>query len=257
MKKIILILFAFIIGLSQLLFQTGCRPPNPCPPTCDLPAPDSLTATPVSSSSVNLDWNLVPTAPNYNVKIYAIDEEGGAPTLVQTQNNVNPTLLINGLTTNILYKAEVRANCENNITSTNYSEVYFRLSGPITIEDVVMIEKESIMNPMQNSQCNGTSETYTVESAKRTDWEPIDVYCLEISDATNSSNVKVKIGFKDATTVQYLKISGTNWTSAIVSNQIEIRDASSNQVGKITFNSASFKLTNLSSFNLKLKTTRY
>jgi hypothetical protein len=257
MKKIILILFAFVIGLSQLLFQTGCRPPNPCPPTCDLPAPDSLTATPVSSSSVNLDWNLVPTAPNYNVKIYAIDEEGGAPTLVQTQNNVNPTLPINGLTANVLYKAEVRANCENNITSTNYSEVYFRLSGPIMIDDVVMKEKESIMNNMQNSQCNGTSEDYSLGIPIRINWEPIDVYCLDISNATNTSNVKVKIGFKDATTVQYLNISGTNWTSAIVSDHIEIKDASSNQVGKITFNDFSFKLTKLSSFDLKLRSTRY
>ena len=255
MKKFLLILFTLLICLSQLLFQTGCRPP--CPPTCNLPAPDSLTATQVSSSSVELDWNLVPTAPNYNVKIYAIDEEGGAPTLVQTQNNVNPALTINELTTNILYKAEVRPNCKNNVTSNNDSEVYFKLSPPITIEDVVMIEKKSIMKPMSNNPCNGTSQNFTVDYEKEINWEPVDVYCLEISDTTNTSNVKIKIGFKDDDTVQYLNISGTNWTSAIVSDYIVIKDASSNPVGKITFNSAYFKLTKLSSFNLKLRSTRY
>ena len=254
MKKIILILFAFIIGLSQLLFQTGCKSCNGDLPQCNLPAPNSLVATPVTSTSVNLNWSLVPTALNYNVQIFSIDEADSL-TLVQTLNNVNPSLIVNGLTPDVLYKAFVRANCSG-IPSINSSDINFRLSG-ILIEDVVMIKEKSIMNPMQNSQCNGTSETNTVESAIRINWEPAHVYCLEISDTTKSSNVKIKIGFKDATTIQYLNISGINWTSAIVSDHIVIKDASSNPVGKITFNDFSFKLTKLSSFNLKLKTTRY
>lgn len=233
MKKILFILLIIVTGISQLVFQTSC---NNGINDCNLPGPDSLSATTASSTSVKLDWQLVDSAVSYNVQIFSIGDASN--TLVQTLNNVNPSILVDSLSLEETYLAIVKPNCANGNTSTNSSEVRFRLSG-ILIEDVVMIDKDTIMTLMDNNPCNGPSSTLPIVNYVHTKtWAIGDVYSVEINEnPASGKNVVMKLGYYNSTIVQYKFISGNNWTSVLSAGNraIDIKDMNNAVIGRISF----------------------
>lgn len=253
MKKILLIILMILLALSLLILKNCGHSRNV--DICDLPAPNSLVATPVTSTSVNLNWSLVPTALNYNVQIFSIDEADSL-TLVQTLNNVNPPLIVNGLTPNVLYEAIVRANCPNGTSSINSSEVRFRLPG-ILIEDVVMLAPSNIMPKMDSDACPGSSSSTNVPPYKITGWQANDkdVYLLEILDGSNYA--AFKLGIKENFTFQYRKIKDTNWTSKVNSsrNKIVIMSGSSSLIGEVDVSSGDFTVRNIGNVNFSMVST--
>lgn len=243
MKKILFIILMAFFGLSLMILETGCPAGNGN--ICELPAPDSLTATPVSNTSVKLDWNPVAGAVGYNAKIYVVN--GSSLTLAQTEANANPGIIFNGLSPNTLYEAVVRSNCANNISSNDSSVVQFRLG--ILIEDVVMIDlkPKEMMVGMQDTLCENTdSESMNISGGDflGTSWIDKEVYELNISDGTGNE-VVFKVGY-NATTVQYLDISHIGFIAVPSTSSIAIKD-SGLDIGSIVFSTGVFTIKNLKS----------
>lgn len=255
MKKILFIFLMAFFGLSLIILETGCPAGNSN--ICELPAPGSLAATPVSNTAVKLTWNTVEGAANYNAKIYAVN--GDNLTLEQVETHANSGITFNGLSPNALYEAVVRSNCANDISSNDSSVVQFRL-GIIPIEDVVMIEglkKEEIMPGMNDQLCNNTEDIGLKSIDKNTNWRvpwaENQVHELIIKDSHNN-DVTIKIG-NDTGSVQCSSISSSGSDSLRIqvstmstTNQKYIsiiRSSSGQDIGKIVFDTGGYTISNL------------
>ncbi len=136
MKKLpfLLLVGGFLLAVCCLLFS--CKPKNGC---CDLPAPDSLTATVLDSTSAKLEWSPVTGAAAYRITVKDISSNTTLPLITMTGTDTT----LASLTPNHDYTAIVQAVCGSEkpcTVSSNGAAACWSNRGVIVVDEVVMRE---------------------------------------------------------------------------------------------------------------------
>lgn len=161
MKKQFVLLF--ITGLLCLavsaLFPScdSCNSPKPC----NLPAPEAVTGTPTGPTTALLDWEDVAGASGYSIAV----DDATSNTPLGSFDTTASQLMLAGLVNGHLYKATVRAKCQDGTPSVNA-----RLGS--WMQEIVIIEDDDVMMP---PGCGCRDNIFTNTLASNTNLGPNDI----------------------------------------------------------------------------------
>jgi hypothetical protein len=130
--------------IASFFKQTG----GPQPPVPSMPAPDGLTASPVSSTEIHLDWNFDGKATDFRVE-RAVDVRSGpwneiavVPASYQAHDDSN----LEGGTT---YYYRVRAHQEAGNVFSPYSGIAYATTLPTVTQDILQVSLEKLQEGVE------------------------------------------------------------------------------------------------------------
>lgn len=129
-----------MIPFVNLLAQNGG--------TCNLPKPNKLKVTNITTNQALVSWDKVTNANGYQLEIILVNSTNPSTNTAVFKQNVNDlSFLVTNLLPNQNYNAKVSAICQNNKVSTNSSTEKFQ-TDIVIISDVVMIAKPTLGEPV-------------------------------------------------------------------------------------------------------------
>ncbi len=106
-------------------------------PVCDIP--DGLGASNITASSVDLDWNDIAEAANYDLR-YRVQ---GANNWISNNNVSSSSASLSGLNINTTYEWQVRTSCDSSDSSYSSTETFTTLNVSVPLVGVYFLKNQN------------------------------------------------------------------------------------------------------------------
>ncbi|MBI1228447.1 MAG: hypothetical protein GC192_24645 [Bacteroidetes bacterium] len=225
MKKTSFSLLLVIALLSICCLHYSCKPKN----YCNLPAPNSLTADVIDSTSVKLEWTQVTGAARYRITVKDITTNTTLPLLT----TVGTDTVIGGLTPHHEFTTIVQGICSPDqplAVSPNGVATCWATDG-IIIEDVVVMRE---IGGSGMTECDSCSTSFTALADNSllplgNGANPRAIHKLRIvSPAGTNKFFKLAFDVSCPHEIKGYECSGGTISTSVVGNEIRFTESATN-----------------------------